>query len=298
MIIYADVTFINNFLMTLAIIWAVANIMERDYRWFNLLLAALVANIYFFLVLIIQNIDINNFITVFLQILLNITAAIVIIRIAFPKIKKRNLIKAVSYLYLITFITIGTTLSVFYVYGGSPFDAGMQKIIIGMIILFLIGNFGWRYFQKYKTPEEFYLPVKIYYLDIVVNIIGLLDTGNSLTDPFTKAPVIVVNLEDIISLFSEKIQEELWSCGEDYIKAIEVFNSHGLGQRIRILPFSDLGKENGMILGFRPDFIELEYQGRILKVKKCILALSRRRLDVDNEYQALIHPQLINSNEI
>ena len=298
MIIYADITFINNFLMTLAIIWAVANIMERDYSWFNLFAATFVANMYLFLVLFIQNVNINNLVTVFLQVLLNIVAAIVIIRIAFPNINKRNLIKAVSYLYLISFITIGTTLSVFYVYGGSPFSAGMQKILVGIIILFLIGNFGWRYFQKYKAPEEFYIPVKIYYQENQVNIIGLIDTGNSLTDPFTKAPVIVVDLKEILSLFSEKIQEELWSCGEEYIKSIDVFNSHGLGQRIRIIPFSDIGKENGIILGFRPDVIELKYQDKVLRIKKCILALSRRRLDVDNEYQALIHPQLVVSNEI
>ncbi len=298
MIIYADITFINNFLMTLAIIWAVANIMEIDYNWIHLLLAAFVANIYFFLVLFIQHIDINNIITILLQVLLNIIAAIMIIQIAFSNLNKRKLIKAVSYLYLVTFIAIGTTLSVFYVYGGSPFSAGMQKIIVGIVILFLIANFGWRYFQKYKAPEQFYLPIRTNYQDKEVNIIGLIDTGNSLTDPFTNAPVIVVNLEDVLSLFSEQMQEELWSCGEDYMKSIEVFNTHGLGQKIRILPFSDLGKENGIILGFRPDLIELEYQGKVLKVKKCILALSRRRLDVDNEYQALIHPQLINSNEI
>ncbi|MFW6287997.1 MAG: sigma-E processing peptidase SpoIIGA, partial [bacterium] len=146
--------------------------------------------------------------------------------------------------------------------------------------------------------DQFFIPLSIYYQNNMVNLVGLLDTGNSLTDPFTKVPGIVVNLDDILSLFPLNIREELRKTGEDYIAIIDILNNAGLGDRVRILPFSDLGKENGIIPGFRPDFIELYYKEKTFRRRKCVIAVSRRKLDLNNEYQALIHPQLINTDSI
>ncbi|MFP4661151.1 MAG: sigma-E processing peptidase SpoIIGA [Halanaerobiales bacterium] len=298
MVIYADITFIKNFLMSLAIIWAVANILEIKYRWLNIILAAVAANIYLFMVFFMQLMNVNLFIISFIHIILNILAAVVIIRIAFPGVNKTVFLKTLVYLYLVSFVSIGTTLSVFYIYRGPLSREIRQAINLGAIVVLLIGNFGWRIFQKYKTPEQFFIPLKIYYRNNIAELIGLLDTGNSLTDPFTRAPVVVANLDDILPLFPSDIQEGLIRSGEDYLTAIDILNKAGLGDRVRILPFSDLGQENGIIPGFRPDLIELQYKERVLKIKKCIIAISRRKLDLEDEYQALIHPQLVGDDGI
>lgn len=293
MIIYADITFLNNFLMTLAIIWAIASIMELKFTWKHLILGGLVANIYFILVLYLQFLNINIYIYIFIHIFLNISAALLITRVSFPNLSNNRLIKAVGYLYLITFITIGTTISLFYIYGGSPFTAGIQKLLAGILILFLIGNFGWEIFQKYKVPEEFILPVTIYFQNRNVELTGLVDTGNSLTDPITNVPVIVVNIENVLLLFHEEIQRDLLAVEDDYIELMEIFQFYNMEERIRVLPFSDLGQENGLLLGLRPDLIELIYQNKVLKIKRSVIGLSKRKLDIDDEYQALIHPNLI-----
>src|SRR5690554_3762599 len=165
MIIYADITLLNNFLMTFAIIWAIANIMEIKIQWSRTILGANIGNIYFFIVLYIQQININFFISFIVHIFLNIITAGLIIKVSFPELNKLRYLKAIAYLYLVTFITIGTTISLFYVYGGSPFDKGIQKILAGIIVLVILANTGWKIFQKYKLPEELYLPMAIYYQD-------------------------------------------------------------------------------------------------------------------------------------
>lgn len=295
MIIYADITFLNNFLMTLAIIWAVANIMEIEYKWWRLIVTALIGTTYFFIVIIIQLQYFPFIIKIIVHIVLNIITALIMVKTAYSNLSKSNFIKAIGYLYLVTFLTMGTTLSIFYITGGSPFKPGIQRLLTGVLVLLILGNYGWCLFQKYSSPREFHLPVRVFFKDNIISITGLIDTGNSLSDPLTKAPVIVVNRDDILPLFPDQIQKEL-SIKDDPFEIVNIFNNNDLGQRTRILPFSDLGQENGILTGFRPDLIEVEYQGQVLKIKKCILALSQRRLDDEDEYQALIHPGIIKIN--
>ena len=216
------------------------------------------------------------------------------IYIAFGKLSLKKLIKSIGYLYLVSFIVIGTILSVFYIYGIPPFQVKNFIIIIfGILILLFLGKIGWRIFQNYITPEEFYVPLKIYIKEMKIEVTGLVDTGNQLSDPLTGVPVLIVEMNQMKMIFSEKLIDEITK-SDDLIKLIDIFNKYGWEDRIRVLPFSDLGQEQGMLLGFRPDRIKISYKKNIIETKKVIIGLTERTLDDNNKYQALIHPQLIN----
>lgn len=295
MIIYADITFLNNFLMTLAIIWAVGHLLEYNYLWWRLILSALLGTIYTFIVLFLQFYIFPGFLKILLQITLNIFTALLMIRVAFIKINRKEFWKGVAYLYLISFITIGTTLSIFYIYGGTPFKTGGEWLFIflGLFVLIIIGKYGWRLLQNYVTPDQFYLPVKIIFNNREVELTGLIDTGNSLTDPLTKVPVIVVSLQDIAPLFTKELQEQLLATKKEDLELLNIFNNFGLGSRVRILPFSGLGQEHGILVGFRPDMVIINYKDKVIKTSRIIMALNKHKLDEKGEYQILVHPQTI-----
>ncbi len=294
MIIYADITFIINFLMTLAIIWVVGHLQEFKISWWRLSLAALLGTLYTFIVILLQFFQFPFFLNCFLHLFSNLITAFIIIKIAYPQLSRKKYLKGVAYLYLVSFITIGTTLSLFYIYGGTPFNSSKEVLVlIGLIILVVLGKVGWHLFQNYLTPEDFYLPVRIFFQNRTVELIGLVDTGNSLNDPLTNAPVLVVNLKEVLPLFPLSCQEDLINNAGDGLELINTFSNNNLGNRVRLLPFSDLGQEHGILIGFRPDEIELIYQDNIINTDRIILALSRYQLDQDNQYQALVHPQII-----
>lgn len=295
MIIYADITFINNFLMTLAIIWAVGYLLDFKIFWWRLLSSSLIGTIYLFIVLFIHSYYIPGWLNLFLNIILNLLASTIMVKIAYGHENKRKVIKGIGYLYLISFITIGTTLSLFYILGSAPFSSGKVTLfgILGLLVLYLLAKFGWRLFNNYITPDIFYVPVEITLMNKEVNLTGLVDTGNSLTDPITHVPVIVVDIDEIIPLFSKELQGEILNNKGGFINLIDVFNEHGLGNRIRILPFTDLGQEHGLLIGLRPDKIKINYQGDEIETKKVIIAISQNKLDEEDEYQVLIHPQIL-----
>lgn len=64
-------------------------------------------------------------------------------------------------------------------------------------------------------------------------------------------------------------------------------------KRVRLIPFSSLGKEKGMLIGIRPDAVEI-LEGQIgLSVTNVGPGVHPRRLSTSNEYQALLHPELM-----
>jgi stage II sporulation protein GA (sporulation sigma-E factor processing peptidase) len=290
MIIYADITFFNNFLMTLAIIWAVGHLLELKCCWRRLVLSAITGTIYTFVVLFIQYFIPTGFLKYILQVSLNLLTALLMIKIAFAGSGKHNFWKEVAYLYLVSFITIGTTLSIFYIYGGSPFKSG---IFYGLFVIIIIGKYGWRFFQSYITPEQFYLPVEVFFNRRSVCLTGLVDTGNNLSDPLTGVPVIIISIHDITGLFKEELQKELSDWQGDEMVLINLFNNHGLGNRVRLLPYSSLGQEQGILVGLRPDLIKITYQDKVIETDRIIMGLNRNQLDEKGEYQLLIHPRTI-----
>jgi len=63
--------------------------------------------------------------------------------------------------------------------------------------------------------------------------------------------------------------------------------------RFRLIPFSSLGKENGMLVGFRPDFIEIDNDNEKKDIKDVVIGIYTRSLSKNEKYRALLSPDLI-----
>jgi stage II sporulation protein GA (sporulation sigma-E factor processing peptidase) len=60
-----------------------------------------------------------------------------------------------------------------------------------------------------------------------------------------------------------------------------------------VIPFSSLGTPNGMLLGFKPDQVEiLEKDDTIKVLQDVVIGIYNQRLSRDNKYQALLHPDI------
>lgn len=96
----------------------------------------------------------------------------------------------------------------------------------------------------------------------------LLDTGHTLTDALTGAPVLTVYWEALVNLFTAEEREALSDLA--YTGAAKCLERLGSGGRFRLLPYRAVGVHDGLLLCFRADRVELG--GRDLG--KMIVALS------------------------
>lgn len=116
-----------------------------------------------------------------------------------------------------------------------------------------------------------------------VALTALVDTGNTLTDPATGRPVMVVEGEKVAGLFpSGQAPDE--ADLRDPVAALERLSQAGFLGRCRLLPYQAVGVECGMLLSLRLDGARVgrEDYGTLL------VALSPNRLSDGGGYSALI----------
>lgn len=118
-----------------------------------------------------------------------------------------------------------------------------------------------------------------------VSLTALRDTGCALRDPVTGGAVLIAEEEALLPLLDEGLRTALKECGgESAEKRLEKLWEKGLGRGFRLLPYTSLGTEKGLLLAFSPEAAAVG--GR--EVKGISAALSPQRLS-GGEYTAIIN---------
>ena len=143
------------------------------------------------------------------------------------------------------------------------------------------------------TKKDMYCNIKIKLNNEEIKTKAMIDSGNMLKEPITGTPVIVVestllegampheilkNLEKIIGGDFREIDEEI---KKEYIT------------KLKLIPYSSLGKQNGMLLGIKPDFIEIEKEENFEKIDDVIIGIYNKSLTKKGEYRALVGIELL-----
>ena len=144
------------------------------------------------------------------------------------------------------------------------------------------------------TQKDMIYHAKILYSGKIVVLKLALDTGNFLNDPITRLPVIIVESEKLKELIPSSLLNQIEN--DNYYRALEQMEGH-LKRRCSIIPFSSIGKNNGILLGFRPDDFILQTQEGEEISKKVIIAIYPYNLSQSNSYAGLIGLNILNKEE-
>ncbi len=115
---------------------------------------------------------------------------------------------------------------------------------------------------------------------------ALLDTGNSLVEPVSHAPVIVGDLAGLSELFDREEQEQ--------IKAFYKTGSYKGERKIRLIPYHAVGVTSGILISYPIDEVVLcKEEEPIIRKKGIYLAVSPIGISGDGSYQLLLHPGIL-----
>ena len=64
-------------------------------------------------------------------------------------------------------------------------------------------------------------------------------------------------------------------------------------KRFRLIPFKSLGEENGMLVGFKVDKIEIKEEDGLKIIRNAIVGIYEKKLSKKNQYSALIGLELL-----
>ena len=296
--IYLDVLLLENLVINYLILYVTAKFSRLKVSTLRLFLGAIVGALY--VVVIILQPGIKVYYTTVAKILLSIF----IVAITFSPTKVLPFIKTLVNFYISTFIFAGAALAflffnqqggfvrngIVYVFGQSKWSLMLFSIVtVGLIIKIFI-----EVIQSRISRERLIIPVKISFDNRMIYLSALIDTGNSLKDPLTNTPVMIVEFKALQELLPVEIKRIFENSQEDDLNCVSAtISTSKWFSRFRLIPFSSLGKENGMLIGFKPDFIEIGEEGEKRDVKNVIVGIYNRSLSRNEKYKALLGLELV-----
>jgi stage II sporulation protein GA (sporulation sigma-E factor processing peptidase) len=279
-VVYIDVLFAVNFIINILLIEASGVICSVDTLWYRSLLSAAFGAFYSVLIFFP---DLKILYTLVMKIVFSGFMVICAFQIGSLRqfFSLWGAFYAVSFVFggclmaLMSMTDIGRKSSAVYSNGVIYFDLPWQYLFLSTLISYALIIIIGRVRRKRQCRAET-KGVLIYVNGQCVKVTAIIDTGNSLFDPITGEPVAVCESEALRSLLGS---------GDEPI--IEKMAQKGL--KVRYVPFSSVGKSNGIMPGFKPDMVKVDGK----EAEECVICVCENRLSNTREYRALLNPQLI-----
>ena len=294
MIFYIDVIFVENIIMNYIILFATGLIIKNNLKHMRIFLSSLLGATYA-IMSYISNLEIYE------NQIIKFILSVVMTYIAFNPKSIKKMIKTIVIFYLTSFCFGGAAYYLLYyispeqiknINGVLTGSYPIKIAILGGILGFFIINIGFKIVKNKIDKHSIYYDIEIAYQEKKVRAKVILDTGNLLVEPITSFPVVIIE---------ENIIKKLLSVSDINILSNALTNSFdGLSDelklRCRIIPFSSVGKTNGMIIGFKPDYIKIftEEDNENI-INNVIVGIYNKQLSKSGRYQGLIGLELLNS---
>ena len=297
MYIVLEYLLLENFIINYLVLYLTKILIRVEIKNIRLIIGSTIASLYSLVFFYPSLIFLVNPIAKFLFSLL-------IIRISFRYLNIKLFVKQLLGFYIISFIFAGATIGIFYsstnmnsilnkkidLLNGFP----VKYLIVGIASSIIITKIVFNYFNLRVSRENYITDVTIRYKENDIKLKALLDTGNSLVDPFTNNRVLVVEFEILKCMLPYEIG--------DLIKANEEYNFKLVEEilltlkdkiSLNIIPFKSIGK-TGILFTFKPDLIIINYMEKEIKRNDIIVGIYTGSLTKEMGYSGLMHYELIN----
>ena len=301
MTIYVDVILLENLCMNFIILIATGIVSKSKINKVRIFISSLIGGIYAAVSMINMS---KTSVTLIIKILLSIS----MVYIAFNPKNFKQTFKELIIFYLVSFAFGGCAFYLLYfvkpqeilMKNGMYIGTYPLKIaLMGGILGFAIVNIAFKLIKGKFSKKDIFCNIEIHLDGKSTKTKALIDTGNLLKDPLSKMSVIVVEstkIEEIIP--KEVIRNITLTLGGE--KNEEVDSKYI--SRFRIIPFSSLGKQNGLLLGFIADKVIVSTEEYEKDISKVIIGIYENSLTKNKLYSALVGIDIIercdNSNEL
>ena len=308
MTIYIDIVLIENLIMNYIILFTTAVVLKIKVNHIRLILASLLGAGY-------SIIAYMGIIKVYSSIILKIILSVLIIYIAFNPQNIKKMCKDLLLFYLVSFVFGGATFALIYII--KPQNILMKNglflgtytlktVMLGAVVAFCIIIGAFAIIKNKISKKDMFCEIEILINQKKIKTKAMIDTGNMLKEPITNVPVIVVEHILLYSCMPKEILNNLKEIMGGDFKNIPCDIQEKYISKLKLIPFSSLGKQNGMLIGIRPEYVKVitDEQEKInigaalvfifKKINKnVIIGIYEKSLTKKGEYQALIGIELL-----
>ena len=258
MTVYVDVVLFENLCMNYIILFGTGYIIKLKIKHWRILVSSSIGAVYAILAYM-------GIFPLYANIVVKIILSICMVYIAFNPKNIKAIIKELALFYLVSFALGGCAFALLYIV--RPQDIFMKdgvyigtyplKIaLLGGIVGFIITYVAFKVVKARMNKNEliYEIVLKINEKELTTKV--MLDTGNMLKDPISNNPVVLIEKKILYNILPKELLENTKNMlGGDFKNNEDLENEYRT--RLRIIPFTSVGKQNGMMLGIKVDEIKI-----------------------------------------
>ena len=288
--IYIDIIFLENLIMNSIILYATAIMIKIKPKIVRVIISSAIGSIYAIVTYISE-------IEIYTSIVLKLILSVIMIYVAFNPPNAKKMWKQLAIFYLTSFVFGGVALYLIYfikpqeVFIRNGIFVGeyvLKVILLGAIVAFIVIKISLKIIKTKINPKDMYCKIKVKLEDKIIETKAMIDTGNLLKEPITNIPVVIIESSLLEGILPQKILNNLENIlSGDFSRASEEIQEKYIS-KLRCIPFSSLGKQNGMLVGIKADEIEVETEDEKRTSNNVIIGIYDKSLTKRGEYRALI----------
>ncbi|MBZ2173682.1 sigma-E processing peptidase SpoIIGA [Schnuerera sp. xch1] len=296
MYVYAEYILMENIIINFIILYVTKTITRTKTSKLRFFIASLIGSIYT-LVIFFPSLQFMG------KLIIKISISVFMIIVAFNPEKLNKFLKQVSTFYMVSFVFAGTTIGIFYLgenyitarFSFNDFQELVKFLVIGIGLAIILIRYILKYHQVKMSKDNFLTNIIISLNNKKVNLVALIDTGNSLKEPISQLPVIIAEYNALKSILPKSLQKIYSNKKEFDLDLIaKVMDDISDEIKLRLIPFKSLGNDNGILIGFKPDSIKVNLKDETRKLTEdIIVAIYNDKLAQDEHYNGLLHPEIL-----
>lgn len=276
MTVYIDIILLENIIMNYIILSVVFIISKLEIKPIRIFISSVIGGLYVL-------IEMFGFKT---NILIKIFLSVLMIYIAINPKKLKMLLKQLLIFYLVSFTLGGVSLFLIS-YIKNQKIRYIKTIITGGIFGAILLIISFKITKSKLRKKDMFCDIEIYYNNQQCSSKAFIDTGNSLKDPINHMPVIITQK----SILTQIIPIQILNNIENFITKQNDANLENIEEyisRFRVIPFSSIGKKNGILLGFRPDKLKIVFQQEEKDMTNVLIGIYNETFTKNSLYTSLV----------
>lgn len=302
LVVYIDLIFLANFVIDGILLALTAWMRKVKCKWWRLALSSLVGAMYVVMMFVPQ----LSFLFTFL---IKFGLSLIMLWIAFGFVSLQSYLHHLGAFYMVNFAAAGGIIGFHYLIqnsgdlfkgiwyttsGGLSFEIKVGFwfvciVFLGVVLLFQAVQTTKRMTEK---REALLGEVAVWIGSVKITCVGLLDTGNQLSDPLTRTPVMVMEAALWECYLPPGWSHRLLEGQPDQLIMGLAEEEFEWRDRLRLVPYRGVNRGAAFMLALKPDQVRIELGGMEYTTSRVLIGLDGGTLSGDRAYRAIIHPSL------
>jgi len=298
LVVYLDIIWFLNLLIDSLLLWITSIILKRSTHPIRIIFGGVIGSL-----LILMSITPLSPYTGHPFVKLAVSVGMILTTFGYKKFA--NFLSSLLTFYFATFLMGGILIGLHYF---LTYDMDLKSTVIiqslrgfgdpvSWLFLFFAFPIAWHFSRRRinaitisNIQYDVIVNVSITINGIILQLKGLIDSGNQLYDPISKTPVMIVSIQSI----KDKIPSEIFAIAEDKNQLYDTVSAlpHEWSSIMRLIPAKSLGKNNQLLCAFKPERINFYKENGSTSVNKALVVFTSQALSKDESFQCIIHPYM------